>query len=588
MAKKIFILVLMVAFAFSAVAMGGTAKTMPMKKARILTGNEALPEGPVYPLNPNMITESPGVVVGTTHYDYQSNGSSGNRMVVCTDGSKFFAWMNGLNYPRPRHIYFNWVDASGSWFSDGVGDRVNNDSVGGYCQVSLYNGTRGAVSYHGPANSYSKIAIDADPPGFGIFSYGDPPDLINPGAGRAMWPYIAVDRNNRIHVTMSESSASAGDPQRFMYARSTNNGSSWTAIQFVDTVMTIAGLVTASPVSDKVVIAYSKTTDTSTQWYNDIVYILSNDGLTWNFTNRTNITNYGTDEDSLWAYTDLDAVFDYNDNLNVIWTAQWVTESGIYYRTELLFYNSGTQQITSVTNPWPDSLWASGGCDFGVWNRSITKMNLGVYHENSVNGIFATWTQFDTADCSSGGYANGDIYMSYSINNGATWATPVNVTNSQTPGCFAGECDSDHWSSLADVVDDSLHIFYVNDKDAGGLPQTEGANTENPMMYLAVPNPLSGGINDASVKPTNFTLAQNYPNPFNAKTVVSFELKEATPVKVEVFDVTGARVTTLINQRLSAGAHQVTWNAENVSSGVYYYKLTAGSTSESKQMVLLK
>jgi hypothetical protein len=85
--------------------------------------------------------------------------------------------------------------------------------------------------------------------------------------------------------------------------------------------MVIAGLPAASPVSDKVAIVYSKTTDTSTQWYNDIVYILSNDGLTWNFTNRTNVTNYGTDNDSLWAYTDLDAIFDYNDNLNIIWNA---------------------------------------------------------------------------------------------------------------------------------------------------------------------------------------------------------------------------------------------------------------------------
>lgn len=588
MAKKLFILVLLAAFAFSAVAMGGTAKTQPMKKARILTGDEPLPQGPVYPLNPNMTMDSPGVIVGTTHYDYQSNGSSGNRMVVCTDNSKYFSWMNGIGYPRPRHIYFNWVDAAGTWFSDGVGDRVNNDSVGGYCQVSLYAGTRGTTSYHGPANTYSKVAIDADPPGFGIFTYGDPPDLINPGAARAMWPYVAVDRGNRIHVTMSESTPAAGDAQRFMYTRSTNAGSSWSAIQLVDTVMVIAGLPTASPVSDKVALVYSKTTDTSTQWYNDIVYILSNDGVTWNFTNRTNVTNYGTDNDSLWAYTDLDAIFDYNDNLNIIWTAQWVTESGIYYRTELLFYNTGTQQITSVKDPWPDSLWASGGCDFGVWNRSMTKMNLGVYHENSVNGIFATWTQFDTADCSSGGFGNGDVWMTYSVNSGATWATPVNVTNSQTPGCFAGECDSDHWATLADVVDDSLHIFYVNDKDAGGLPQTEGANTENPMMYLAVLNPLSSGIHDSGTQPTNFALAQNYPNPFNAKTVISFELKESTPVKVEVFDVTGAKVATLANQQMNAGSHQVTWNAENVSSGVYYYKLTTNTTSESKQMVLIK
>jgi hypothetical protein len=82
------------------------------------------------------------------------------------------------------------------------------------------------------------------------------------------------------------------------------------------------------------------------------------------------------------------------------------------------------------------------------------------------------------------------------------------------------------------------------------------------MMYLAVPNPLSGGIDGADSKPTAFELAQNYPNPFNAKTVIAFELKEASPVKVEVFDVTGAKVATLANQQMNAGSHQLTWNAK--------------------------
>jgi len=108
------------------------------------------------------------------------------------------------------------------------------------------------------------------------------------------------------------------------------------------------------------------------------------------------------------------------------------------------------------------------------------------------------------------------------------------------------------------------------------------------MMYLAVRNPLFTGIENTNARPTNFTLSQNYPNPFNAKTVVSFELKESSPVLVEVFNIAGAKVTTLVNQNLSAGSHKVAWDAGNCASGVYYYKLTAGTSSETKQMVLLK
>lgn len=54
--------------------------------------------------------QSPGIVVGTTHIDQQSYGSTGNRIAVGSDGSVFFAWMNALNYSRPRHVYFNRLD----------------------------------------------------------------------------------------------------------------------------------------------------------------------------------------------------------------------------------------------------------------------------------------------------------------------------------------------------------------------------------------------------------------------------------------------------------------------------------------------
>lgn len=187
--------------------------------------------------------QSPGTVVGTTYMDMQSTGSTGNRVAVGSDGSVFFAWMNGLDYPRPRHIYFNRVDSQGNWFSNGFGDRVNNDSVGGYCQVSMYNGNFGAVAYHGPANTFVKLAIDSDPPGYGIFSFYNPPDLLMPGNRHAMWPYIAVDRSNRIHITMTESATYAGDPQRFAYVRSSDDGATWSDVEIVDSVMVISGLV---------------------------------------------------------------------------------------------------------------------------------------------------------------------------------------------------------------------------------------------------------------------------------------------------------------------------------------------------------
>jgi hypothetical protein len=161
------------------------------------------------------------------------------------------------------------------------------------------------------------------------------------------------------------------------------------------------------------------------------------------------------------------------------------------------------------------------------------------------------------------------------------------MTDSQTPGCVPGECDSDHWSSLASRVDDNLHIAYTNDKDAGGIPQTEGTVTDNPVLYLAYPNPVTG-IEDDPALPAGYSLSQNYPNPFNARTTIEFELDDESDVKLAVYDVTGAEVAILYNSNLEAGRHSASWDAADAASGVYYYRLSAESGSLARKMILLK
>lgn len=87
---------------------------------------------------------------------------------------------------------------------------------------------------------------------------------------------------------------------------------------------------------------------------------------------------------------------------------------------------------------------------------------------------------------------------------------------------------------------------------------------------------------------TNYSLHQNYPNPFNPVTNISFDLKENSLVTLRIYDATGKEVQTLVNTRLNSGQHSYNWNAENFSSGVYFYKLSAGSFSDIKKMLFIK
>ena len=88
--------------------------------------------------------------------------------------------------------------------------------------------------------------------------------------------------------------------------------------------------------------------------------------------------------------------------------------------------------------------------------------------------------------------------------------------------------------------------------------------------------------------PSEFALLSNYPNPFNAQTVIGYQLPMSSSVKLEVYNLLGSKVATLVNGEQEAGYKSVTWDASEVSSGIYFYKLTAGEFREVKRMTLLK
>ncbi|MCK5127002.1 MAG: T9SS type A sorting domain-containing protein [candidate division Zixibacteria bacterium] len=88
--------------------------------------------------------------------------------------------------------------------------------------------------------------------------------------------------------------------------------------------------------------------------------------------------------------------------------------------------------------------------------------------------------------------------------------------------------------------------------------------------------------------PSEFSLLQNHPNPFNPVTTIAFTLPEAMYVRLDVFNIMGQRVTTLVDGVKEAGYHSVSWGGGNVASGVYFYKIQAGVNSETRKMVLMK
>jgi hypothetical protein len=88
--------------------------------------------------------------------------------------------------------------------------------------------------------------------------------------------------------------------------------------------------------------------------------------------------------------------------------------------------------------------------------------------------------------------------------------------------------------------------------------------------------------------PAEFSLSDNYPNPFNPATKIAYMLKDASEVKLEVFDIAGRLVATLADGHQNAGRHEVTFDAKSLASGIYFYRLRTAAFTQTKRMLLVK
>ncbi len=103
-----------------------------------------------------------------------------------------------------------------------------------------------------------------------------------------------------------------------------------------------------------------------------------------------------------------------------------------------------------------------------------------------------------------------------------------------------------------------------------------------------LPGTLLNEGNNPGRAPSSFKLYQNYPNPFNPETKIKFDISKNEFVNVTVFDITGRALNCLVNKKMQAGTYDISWNAGNYPSGVYFYRFTAGEVTETRKMILVK
>jgi hypothetical protein len=258
----------------------------------------------------------------------------------------------------------------------------------------------------------------------------------------------------------------------------------------------------------------------------------------------------------------------------------WQGESADIFMS---FYNADT------VKSWPANMTAANGDHrFGIlWGaEGAARFPTGGGADGTIKGV----PQMETFIDSLAGPDGTAVWeMAIPLDSIPTAGTFVPTDGMNLPFCL--------WQNTVDNdARGQVLIVGCADNNASGAGQENKLLAVNPNRWSR-PNTWGQiristvdlvGVNESGLTPDKFELAQNYPNPFNPTTKINFSLAKASNVKLTVYNILGQKVATLVDGYMNQGPQSVTFNASKLTSGVYFYRLEAGSFTANKKMLLVK
>jgi len=281
--------------------------------------------------------------------------------------------------------------------------------------------------------------------------------------------------------------------------------------------------------------------------------------------------------------------------------------------TILQTLNGGISWDRIGTEPIPDSL------EYGSSYNSLNVLDTNTYMFLSNTKVYRTtdagitWTTHNTPltfldmwiNSNGAGVATTNVAgkVAQTTDNGETWT----IGTIQTIGDQVGGAGTKDFWIVGDYTGQGYGLFRSTDGGfSWNLEYTSYGQYLYALDFITLENNTVGfvtgvfgaisrysgtitSINSETLnRPLRFDLSQNYPNPFNPTTTISFTLPSQSLVSLKVFDMLGREVSTVVVGELQAGSYTRQWNAATFVSGVYFYRLQAGTYSETKKLLLLK
>ena len=525
--------------------------------------------------------------MGDTIHDNLPLGAVDRTIALDENGGVHICWTGTSYYPRVQYNY----SSSGGGFSWPHGVLVSSLTQSLHPTIGLIDNRRAAISsqvlYQG--DFYASVSVDQGA-AVGIFE-----DFLIPSLpGEVLsFPRFAVDQRNWFHIIAYTERDTVNLKKALYYNRSEDSGFSWVGWTFVDSVRVLSATFAASW-TGKVALAWSRPINPELVnplevVNNDIYFVESEDGQTWDFTDAANLTDFiggiHPESDTLRAYQSISLIYNNIGHLHFAYTCtgyfQWMGHtfttpgSKIFHYSDITGFNYIAGELST-------------GATQVEGRRLFDLPSLGYYAEEQE--LYCIWNQFsDSCDTSSAGYPNGEIWGVYSEDCGWNWSQTTNLTNTHSPGALPGESQSEDHPAVAAVVNDTIHLAYLLDREPGPYWGTYTSD----IIYQKISTSdfkSSAGVESQIEQPVprSSALMVNYPNPFNPATVISFNLPTAGAISLIVYDLQGREVAKLVDGWLSAGEHERIWNGEGLRSGVYFGALKTPTESRSKKLLLLK
>ena len=518
-------------------------------------------------------------------------GTYGSGVFRSTDNGNTWTNVNNDNL-RYCYVYALAINSSGYIFAGTYGSGVFRSTDNGNTWTQINNGLTNIYVY--------SLTVSSN----GYIFAGTTNDMFRSTDNGNNWTSCSFRASIYSFATSSVANsaiyAAVGNYSNIY--RSTDNGNNWNRMLYFNTVGLPDNYFTSIAINSKGNILAGNN-------YYWGVYRSTDNGNTWTQLYTGGLSNIHVvslainSADDIFAGTESDGVFRSTDNGNT-WTQINTGLTDSYIRAlainsgEFIFAgtNNGNGVFRSV-EPTAYSLAVTASNGTVIKNPDQAGYNFGT--TVTLTATPATGYSFTAWSGDATGSTN-PLAVTINGNKNITANFAINrytVTLTASPkngGTVSGSGIYDYGSSVT-IAAVAKNItgskFQFINWTENGIEISK--NTSYTFNITANKNLIANFLDITSVEdeggiPTKFVLSQNYPNPFNPSTTIRYNLPKEAMVSIKVYDMLGREMKTLIKEYKSAGSYNVEFNASNLTSGIYFYRLTAGDFTQVKKLVLMK